>query len=83
MEPTQNASHTAMPGALEAWEAGMEAGGNGDRRQRAVGAALEARNFFSFGWNGLIGFQCIPMGNGASTYEIFELRPPVQYRLIS
>ena len=30
---------------------------------------------FFFGHNGLIAFQCIPMGNGASTYDHFELRP--------
>ena len=30
---------------------------------------------FFFGWNRLIAFQCILMGNGASTYDHFELRP--------
>ena len=30
---------------------------------------------FFYGQNRLIAFQCIPMRNGASTYDHFELRP--------
>ena len=37
---------------------------------------------FSLAGYGLMGFQCIPMGNGPLTYGLFDLWPPFQYGLI-